>query len=203
MSGHVSHHLPGTSRRLAALSLDGIVSGLPWLLIPLLAGGFSFDLSRMDFFVSWTLLGTSWAWMILYQVVFLRLKGATPGKMALGLRVVQAEEPADDALGWGQVLVRVLISNVIPMIVGMIPQLLALVRLDRRQLADLAAGTRVVQDRPRPSPPRKRWVLASVLLVIFLLNAMSTLGQQLRRTRITSEGVHFHLKEDMLASGTE
>ncbi|HET6627692.1 MAG TPA: RDD family protein [Nocardioidaceae bacterium] len=91
-----------------------------------------------------------------YHAVFLRRRGATPGKMVLGLRVRLRERPGQ--LPWSAIARRLLVQNVatlftpIPfasLAVGWFPLLDVLWPLwdDKRQaLHDKAAGTNVVVD---------------------------------------------------------
>lgn len=88
-----------------------------------------------------------------YHVLFLRLKGATPGKLVTGLRVVRVDQGrSTKRLGWGPVTLRALVW-LVPTING----LLAVVRLvdalfplwqpKRQSLHDLVARTQVVRIR--------------------------------------------------------
>jgi uncharacterized RDD family membrane protein YckC len=88
-----------------------------------------------------------------YHVIFLRLRGATPGKQICGLRVVPVDRGLDrDRLGWGSVLVRALVW-VVPgvwsplFLVTVADVLLPLWHPRRQALHDLAAGTQVVRPR--------------------------------------------------------
>jgi uncharacterized RDD family membrane protein YckC len=88
-----------------------------------------------------------------YHVIFLRLRGATPGKQICGLRVVPVDRGLDrGALAWGSVLVRALVW-VVPgvwsplFLVTVADVLLPLWHPRRQALHDLAAGTQVVRPR--------------------------------------------------------
>ena len=88
-----------------------------------------------------------------YHVVFLRLRGATPGKQICGLRVVPVDRGLDRGpLAWGPVVVRSLVW-VLPgvwsplFLVTVADVLLPLWQPRRQALHDLAAGTQVVRPR--------------------------------------------------------
>ena len=51
-----------------------------------------------------------------YEIVFVATRGQTPGKMAVGTRVVT--EAGDDPPGWGPALIR----YAVPGVVGLIPR---------------------------------------------------------------------------------
>ena len=86
-----------------------------------------------------------------YQVVFLHWRGATPGKMICGLRVVPLDRGRfRDRLAWGSVTVRALIwtlpglsSLLLP--VRLLDVLFPLWQPKRQALHDLAARTQVIK----------------------------------------------------------
>ncbi len=90
---------------------------------------------------------------MLYHTLFLRFKGATPGKMVCGLRVVPVEQGRHrDLLAWQTALIRAAIW-VVP---GAISYLVLFRLLDvlfplwqprRQALHDMAAKTQVVRIR--------------------------------------------------------
>lgn len=81
-----------------------------------------------------------------YFVLFTATVGQTVGKMALGLRVVDASEGGGGLPRIGQAVLRALASmlSIAPLGLGYLP---ALVRRDGRALHDRLADTRVVSDR--------------------------------------------------------
>lgn len=79
----------------------------------------------------------------LYNGFFYRSKGATPGKLLFGLRVVDAE--TGTFIGWGQTFMRETIGRFVDAITLMIGVLIAVFRQDRRALHDLIAGTQVLR----------------------------------------------------------
>ncbi len=145
----------GPVPRALALALDGLIRlALYMVLIPLTA------LAELG--IGLILLGTFFIeW--LYPVVFEVVRGATPGKRALGLAVVH-----DDGtpVGLPASLIRNLLRVVdfLPIFYG-VGLISMLADPDFRRLGDLAAGTLVIhaQDRapkppipaadPRPPPP--------------------------------------------------
>lgn len=95
-----------------------------------------------------------------YKIGFWRWKGATPGKLALGLRVVEAETGAP--LGWGRAAARYFL-----MIVSALPLYLGYFWVGwdarKRGFHDHLGGTVVVRER-EPLAPVGAWIAATVLL---------------------------------------
>jgi uncharacterized RDD family membrane protein YckC len=88
------------------------------------------------------LLWTLGLW-VLYDFLFNGTFGATPGKMAVGAKIIGADgSPA----GYGRALVRSLVARLTE-ILFCIGYLVILARPDKRGLHDLLAGTRVVLQR--------------------------------------------------------
>jgi len=76
-----------------------------------------------------------------YEALFLQFKSATPGKMALGLRVVTPDgDPVATGQAWIRPLVRALLGFCF-----LVDYLPAFFRKDKCTLHDLAARTRVVK----------------------------------------------------------
>ena len=90
----------------------------------------------------------AWPYMfglfVVYDVVFNGTFGATPGKMAVGAKVVGADgSPA----GYGRALRRSLVARLIEILSFYVGYLWILTRPDKRGPHDLLAGTRVVMQR--------------------------------------------------------
>lgn len=81
---------------------------------------------------------------IVYFIVMEALKGATVGKMAMGLRVVKAADGS--AISWGESIIRNLLRIIDSLpafyILGMI---VIAVTQKKQRVGDLAAGTLVVK----------------------------------------------------------
>lgn len=117
------------------------------------------------------------------KVCFYYFVGATPGKMLMGLRLVSryqgyAMNPTTAEMDSGspeltlvQVLLRVLADS-LSIFVGDSLKALIFFRLDRTHVSDWIAETRVVQTIPRNHPPRRRWIIGSLLFVILLKNGI-------------------------------
>lgn len=82
----------------------------------------------------------SYAIAILYEVAFLRYQGATPGKMALGLKVIRSD---GGALGWG-VSVGRYFMNFVSGIILCIGYIMAAFDDEKRALHDRVCDTRVI-----------------------------------------------------------
>jgi len=133
--------------RLGAAVVDAIVLGaidLGVLVMTLRLAGLGRDelamLPLVPFLVFLALLDGG------YLVLFTATVGQTLGKMALGLRVVAADDGAGRPPGVGQCALRALASilSFVPLGLGYLP---ALAGDDRRALHDRLAHTRVVADR--------------------------------------------------------
>ena len=82
----------------------------------------------------------SYAIAITYEAVFLRFQGATPGKMALGLKVVRSNGAS---LGWGVSIGRYFM-HVVSGIILLIGYIMAGFDDEKRALHDRVCDTRVI-----------------------------------------------------------
>lgn len=85
----------------------------------------------------------SYAIGILYEAAFLHYQGATPGKMALGLKVVRSD---GRPLGWGISVGRYFMNLVSGIIIG-IGYIMAGFDNEKRALHDRVCDTRVIYKR--------------------------------------------------------
>ena len=74
---------------------------------------------------------------------FYRNKGATPGKLLLGLRVVDAQ--TGTFIGWGQTFMREIVGWIVDGFTLLIGVIIAGFRSDKRALHDMVAGTQVLR----------------------------------------------------------
>jgi len=149
-------HYGGFWMRFGARFIDGIVLGVPLLIFaalvipnlirtqgavssPALAGIAAFSIT---FFLCYFVV------LICYEVLFLRYRGATPGKMACGLKVVRAD---GSSLGWGACIGRFVMWNVVTsgipylnFILILISGIMAGTDGEKRALHDRVCDTRVV-----------------------------------------------------------
>ena len=79
---------------------------------------------------------------VTYCRVFFRRRGATPGKLVMGLKVVQNGNGLN--LSWGGIIRREFIGRFFSTIFLFAGYLLAPLRSDRRALHDLIGGSRVL-----------------------------------------------------------
>lgn len=148
-------YLASTWRRLCAFAFDLIAGAAFGLLV-------WFSLKELGFGAAWILgPGSFYA----YFVLSYRFLSRTPGKWLLGLYVVGYD--GRRRLSWTRCFIRGFVQIVSPLL-SLIPQIMALFREDRKQLADVLAGTQVMQKTPRMWPPRERRKLAMVWIFIFL-----------------------------------
>ena len=149
-------HYGGFWIRFGARVIDGLVLGVPLLILlallipnlirtqgdasnPALAGFAAFSVT---FFLVYFLV------LICYEVLFLRYRGATPGKMACGLKVVRSD---GSGLGWGASVGRFVMWNVVSsgipylnLILMLISGIMAGTDSEKRALHDRVCDTRVV-----------------------------------------------------------
>lgn len=139
-------HYGGFWIRFLARMIDTVIVGVTQACIALaffgtFGGQFLPSVTRsasISIMLSFQLL--SYAIAIAYDVTFLRYKGATPGKMALGLKVVRSNGAS---LGWGVSIGRYFMYWVSGMIL-LIGYIIAGFDDEKRALHDRACDTRVI-----------------------------------------------------------
>ncbi|GIV98072.1 MAG: transporter [Herpetosiphonaceae bacterium] len=136
------YDIAGIGSRFLAAVLDSIIIGLIITFISIVAVNI-FEVSR---FGVWIILSALWLFVITYYILFERLwTGQTPGKRALGIRVVQEQgHPVSQAGSVIRNFIRLV--DFLPFFYG-IGVITMFVDRRIRRLGDLAAGTLVVQDR--------------------------------------------------------
>jgi uncharacterized RDD family membrane protein YckC len=139
-------HYGGFWIRFGARMIDGIILGIVQACIALVffgTFGAQFLPSVMQSASSGFRLGfhlLCYAIAIVYEAAFLRYRGATPGKMALGLKVVRSN---GESLGWGVSVGRYFMQFVsgIILLIGFI---MAGFDDEKRALHDRVCDTRVI-----------------------------------------------------------
>ena len=145
--------LAGRGRRLGAYLIDLIIAGIVLGVLAVLNLGISLeDLARDPMTQQMSTAGGI-AYLVIFMVIngyLLVTKGQTLGKLALGIRIVDAVSngaaTAVKILGLRYVLV--MLVGAIPIIGGLLGLIdfLFIFREDRRCVHDLLAGTKVVSD---------------------------------------------------------
>jgi uncharacterized RDD family membrane protein YckC len=140
--------LATVGRRFAAIIVDGLIQMVVYVPLMFVFGFFAVKAQQaggsaevaaggMQLILQVAIMGVSFA----YEGLFLQLKGATPGKMALGLKVVGADgNPLAPGQAWIRPLVRTLLG-----FCALIDYIPAFLRKDRCTVHDLAARTRVIK----------------------------------------------------------
>ena len=142
-------HYGGFWVRVAARLIDGILLGLVQASIALVffgSFGAEFLPRLMQSQPSGLRLGfqfASYAIGFSYEVLFLRYRGATLGKLALGLRVVRSD---GESLGWGVSIGRYFM-NIVSAIILAIGYIMAGFDPEKRALHDRVCDTRVIYTR--------------------------------------------------------
>lgn len=85
--------------------------------------------------------------LLIYRIAMYGTMSATVGQLALGLRVVGADQPVDSKLTWGQAALRGGASAVLYSVIGFINGIIAAFTREKQTLADLIAKTHVVKIR--------------------------------------------------------
>jgi uncharacterized RDD family membrane protein YckC len=132
--------------RFVARLIDGIILGITQALIALLLFGtfgaqFLPNVMRSASMALWLgFQSLSYAIAIAYEVAFLHYRGATLGKMALGLKVIRSD---GEPLGWGIAVGRYFMYIVSGMIL-LIGYIIAGFDDEKRALHDRVCDTRVI-----------------------------------------------------------
>jgi len=129
------------SKRIGAFLLDGIIL---YFVSSALQGGLTLLMNFLGASPLWAVgisVFVSLAVSILYFIVFWKKFGATPGKMALGIKIVATD---GEPLTWKKAIIRYL-GTIISQTILYIGYLMAFLDEDRRTLHDRMASTLVVQ----------------------------------------------------------
>jgi uncharacterized RDD family membrane protein YckC len=124
----------------------GVVVGIPvgFFIVPSLLSGSPAQMESWITFFSaapWQLLDA--ALSVLYNGLFVGKFGATPGKMALGLKVVL---PDGSPIGYGRAFGRAA-ASILSKLICLIGYIIAAFDVQKRALHDHIAGTRVIRTR--------------------------------------------------------
>jgi uncharacterized RDD family membrane protein YckC len=138
--------LAGIGRRFAAIWLDGIILGIPVaiiilvVLVPMMSGSMNAPPPAWTQWVSYAGIPL----YIIYEGLMLGARSQTLGKMALGIKVVQASgAPISKGQAWGRSVVRALFVSFLA-IINYLP---AFFTKEKTCIHDMAARTRVVLAR--------------------------------------------------------
>jgi uncharacterized RDD family membrane protein YckC len=134
-------------RRFLALMLDGLIVGFPYLIFFLTFLFPALERSVAPTFPTWftfvPLLMIPL--VIVYHGAMLAARGQTLGKMALGIRVVNADgAPLSTGQAWG----RAVLQQVFASCLSLLDYLPAFLTPERTCIHDMAAKTRVINWRP-------------------------------------------------------
>lgn len=140
--------LATVGRRFAAMIVDGLLQAVVWVPLAIAMGFFTVAAQGAGDAAQAGAAGAQilfqvmiFGIMLAYEGLFLQMKGATPGKMALGLKVVTAEgNTVTPGQAWLRPLIRTLLG-----FCWLVDYLPALFRKDKCTIHDLAAKTRVIK----------------------------------------------------------
>jgi uncharacterized RDD family membrane protein YckC len=135
--------------RLLAGIIDSAIVQVPLALVFVLivgagVGALGWDAAQVDRVSN---IGQLVGWFIAlpYFAWFYKHKGATPGKMIFGLKVVDVETGAN--VGYGRAVFRETIGKIVSAMILGIGFIMMLFRRDKRGLHDLLSRTEVVRIR--------------------------------------------------------
>lgn len=138
--------LAGIGRRFAAVFVDGLIIGLPLMILtmivifPAIASG---GKEAPPNWVNWGGYATI-PFFLVYEALMLKARGQTLGKMALGIKVVQAGgQPLSAGQAWGRAVVRQIFVSFL----AILNYITALFTKEKTCIHDMAAKTRVVVAR--------------------------------------------------------
>jgi uncharacterized RDD family membrane protein YckC len=149
----IRYELAGLGSRFLALVVDMLAQAL-LLIVLAIAAGFTLPLFRNPTFSAWllalliaVLFLIFFGWFIIFEIWW---SGRTPGKRALGLRVVRDGGFPIDA---GAAVIRNVV-RIVEFSIGFYAAsaVCALLSRENKRLGDFAAGTIVVRDRAETAP---------------------------------------------------
>lgn len=155
--------VPSTWRRLMAQGIDQIVRGVFYLPF----GGLLFKLLMTSEEVQVSLVELVVIFLIpaIYEMVFLILFQATPGKLLMGLKVVPFADP-NSKLDVSQCLLRAFAGQ-FTFFFSWAIYAVAFFRYDRTHIVDWIAQTRVIQGAPRIRRAKLRPLLGVVFMILY------------------------------------
>lgn len=134
----------GLQQRMDILTADYVRD----LMIALETPGGAFPMPGSEFTsVSTTVSLVTFAVWAIYRVAMLGTMSATLGQLAVGLRVVKKDKPADSKLTWGEAAVRGISSAALWATIGFLHVLTVPFTAQKQSLADLIAKTNVLKIR--------------------------------------------------------
>jgi uncharacterized RDD family membrane protein YckC len=152
-----------TVRRLGAYVVDACIVGL--LFLPVSLQAWQSYLARGFVEIEWKWIAVCFLLQFSYRWLFLKLLGATLGKMLFGLRLISIN--GNEQLTWMQSFLRVMVDH-LSIFLGEAFKALMFLRFDRTHLSDWVAETKVVQFQRRKSYPARR-VFFTIILFLYLL----------------------------------
>ncbi len=132
--------------RLAAVIIDGLIIGIPVLILWIVAFASGDDEASLGLLLAGLVILIV---IFVIQMVLLGTRGQTIGKIAMKVRIVDAQ--TGDHPGWARlVLLRTIVNSILSgiFVVGNIYWIvdsLFIFRADHRTIHDLYSGTRVVK----------------------------------------------------------
>jgi uncharacterized RDD family membrane protein YckC len=135
----------GVGVRFAAVLLDGVILGVLGIVVALLGGGGYTTRTSTAASAGVDLEGSNFlVWLVVafgYYVVAEAALGGTPGKLAVGLRVVDED---GHFIGWGRAFVRNIVRPIDFFFLYLVAAVSVWASPRRQRLGDRAAGTFVV-----------------------------------------------------------
>lgn len=139
-NGTSSLHYASIGTRFIAIMIDSMILSVVQMVMSLILVGSIINKGQAGVTATVGLMAISGIGGILYYVLFLGAKGATPGKMAVKIKVVS---PSGDKIGYGQAFIRYIGIFISGIILG-IGYFMAFGDDEKRTLHDRIASTRVI-----------------------------------------------------------
>lgn len=128
---------------------------------------------------------TSWVFPVAFVLGFWRVKSATPGKLAMAVKIVRMED--NGAPSWGQLIGRYFakILSLLPLGLG---YLWVALDDDKQGWHDKLAGTAVIRTDPAAARPWRLWcaVLLVAGLLVSAVGLSAFLGRAASRMKATA-----------------
>lgn len=163
-------YVPSTWRRLVAHGVDQLIRVFCY--IPFAKPFFLMVFTDEDVKISLLQLFVLFMVPAIYELVFLILFQATPGKWLLGLKVVPFTNPSEK-LDLQQCILRPLMGR-LSFFFSWAIYALAFFRYDRTHIMDWVAETRVVQFSPRATRAKLRPILGVLLILLYVYEGLSS-----------------------------
>lgn len=129
---------------------------------------------------------------IVYETLFVHFFSATPGKMHMGLKILNRQpERTSKNIALDQAFLRSLVSQ-LSYIFGWSLYVTAFYKYNRTHVADWVAETQVVSKIKRADRPQLRWIFATCFIFFFMSSSLK--GASVSLSAIVWKSPYLHLQ---------